>query len=50
MCDKCRELDVQIARCKRLHGQVSDKLLLDGLIDLVKTYLAEKVALHPEAA
>lgn len=47
MCDKCKELDAQIARCERLRGQVTDKLLLDGLIDLVKTYLAEKLDLHP---
>lgn len=50
MCEKCKEIDVQIARCERLYGQVTDKLLLDGLVDMLKGYAAQKAALHPVAA
>ena len=50
MCRKCKELDVQIVRCERLRDQVTDKLLLDGLIDLVKAHLADKLALHSSSA
>jgi hypothetical protein len=50
MCDKCKAIDVHIVRCSRLKGQVTDKLLVDGLVDLLKGYAAEKNALHPVAA
>lgn len=50
MCKKCKEIDVHIARCERLQGQVTDKFLIDGIVDLLKEYVAEKVALHPVAA
>jgi hypothetical protein len=49
MCEKCKAIDAQIASCKRLKGQVTDKLLVDGLATLLKDYSAEKVALHAEA-
>jgi hypothetical protein len=50
MCKKCEELDVQIARCKRLGGQVIDKQFLDAVAVLLKDYSAQKAALHSAAA
>jgi hypothetical protein len=46
MCEKCKAIDAQIATCERLKRQVTDKLLIDGLADLLKDYSAEKAALH----
>lgn len=50
MCDKCRVIDVNIARCTRLRDQVTDKFFIDGLTDLVKSYSEAKAALHPQEA
>ena len=49
MCEKCKAIDIHIARCTRLKDLVTDQLFVDGLVDLLKGYLAEKLALHPEA-
>jgi hypothetical protein len=50
MCNRCHELDVQIARYERLRSQVTDNRLIDGIVDMLKGYAAEKAALHPVAA
>ena len=47
MCEKCREIDVQIAHYESLRGQTTDKIFLAGVTEILKNYLAEKVALHP---
>jgi len=44
MCEKCKEIDVQVARCERLSGYVTDKLFVDGLAELVKGYRENRLA------
>jgi|HubBroStandDraft_6_1064221.scaffolds.fasta_scaffold2583540_1 hypothetical protein len=46
MCEKCKAIDAQIATCERLKHQVTDKLLIDGLANLLSDYSVEKAALH----
>ena len=48
MCGRCNELDEKIARYKRLAVQITDKLTLDGIEQLIKRMKAEKVDLHGE--
>lgn len=47
MCEKCKQIDVQIARCERLQSQITDKFFIDGLVGLIKGFLAEKIRPHP---
>jgi hypothetical protein len=47
MCEKCKEIDAHIARYELLRGQKTDVIFLAGLAEVLKNYLAEKVALHP---
>jgi len=49
MCEKCKVIDIHIARCTQLKDLVTDQLFVDGLVELLKGYLAEKLALHPQA-
>jgi hypothetical protein len=35
-------------RYKRVASQINDKILQDGLADLIEKMLAEKASLHPE--
>lgn len=49
MCEKCRTIDVNIARCTRLRDQLTDEFFIEGLTDLMKSYSAEKATLHPAA-
>ena len=49
MCEKCKAIDINIARCTQLKELVTEQLFVDGLVDLLKGYLAEKLALHPQA-
>ena len=49
MCNKCKQIDVQIARCERLQSQITDKFFIDGLVELVKSFVAEKTRLHRAA-
>jgi hypothetical protein len=49
MCEKCKEIDANIVRCERLKSQTTDKIFLAGVAEILKNYLAEKVALHPVA-
>ena len=48
MCEKCDELDDKIARYKRLAVQITDKLTLDGIDQLIHRLKSEKVDLHGE--
>jgi hypothetical protein len=48
MCDRCIDLDEKIERCSRLLKVMTDNLASDGLQALLKSYLAEKIGLHPE--
>jgi hypothetical protein len=45
MCEKCKDLDVHIARCERLKAEVRDEALAE-VADLLEDYRAEKAALH----
>ena len=48
-CKPCaKEIDAHIARFERLKDQTTDKIFLAGVAELLKNYLAEKVALHPK--
>ena len=48
MCDRCNELDDKIAHYERLAVDITDKLTLDGIEQLIKRLKAEKVDLHGE--
>jgi hypothetical protein len=48
MCEKCDELDDKIAHYKRLAVQITDKLTLDGIDQLINRLKSEKVDLHGE--
>jgi hypothetical protein len=47
MCEKCDELDRQIARYKALSAQMTDQLTLSGIALLIERYEAQKRELHP---
>ena len=47
MCEKCDDIDAKIVRYKRVASQINDKILQDGLADLIEKMMAEKAALHP---
>jgi hypothetical protein len=48
MCGKCDDIDAKIMRYKRVASQINDKILQDGLADLIEKMLAEKASFHPE--
>jgi hypothetical protein len=48
MCEKCDDIDAKIIRYKRLASQINDKILNDGIAQLIEKVLAEKASLHPE--
>ena len=48
MCAKCDEIDAKIIRYKRVASQINDKVLQDGLSELLDKMLVEKASLHPE--
>lgn len=48
VCEKCREIDANIARCERLKVQAFDKVFLAGLDEVLRNYRADKIALHPD--
>ena len=47
MCEKCDDIDAKIIRYKRLASQINDKILNDGIAQLIEKVLAEKASLHP---
>ena len=49
VCEKCKEIDIHIARYERLKGQTTDKIFLAGVAEMLKNCFAEKAALHPVA-
>jgi hypothetical protein len=48
MCDMCKKLDFDIARCEDLKLRIEEPLFVDGLEALVQSYREEKLALHTE--
>ncbi|WP_156179642.1 hypothetical protein [Bradyrhizobium sp. LTSPM299] len=48
MCEKCDDIDAKIIRYKRVASQINDKMLQDGLADLIEKMMAEKASFHPE--
>jgi hypothetical protein len=48
MCDKCDELDGKIEHYRMLALDISDRLTLEGITDLIKEMEAQKVQFHPE--
>ena len=48
MCEKCDDIDAKIIRYKRLASQINDKILNDGIAQLIEKVLAKKASLHPE--
>lgn len=49
MCVKCDEIDAKIIRYKRIASQMNDKLIQEGLAELLEKLRAEKALLHPAA-
>jgi hypothetical protein len=47
MCDKCQQIDVTMARYRRLAGQIGDQQTVDTAHRLLEKLEAEKRALHP---
>ena len=48
MCDKCKKLDFDIARCEDIKLRVKEPFFTDGLQALIESYREEKSALHAE--
>ena len=48
MCEKCDDIDAKIIHYKRLASQINDKILNDGIVQLIEKMLTEKASLHPE--
>ena len=48
MCEKCIELDKDIARYTELSGRTSDQLALDVIAALLGKLQSRKSKLHPE--
>jgi hypothetical protein len=46
MCDKCKKLDFQIARCEDLRLRTEEPLFVEGLEALIESYRHERSALH----
>ena len=46
MCDKCKELDFEIARCEQLKLRTKEQMFLEALEALVESYRKERLALH----
>ena len=48
MCEKCKSIDDQIGRYRRLGAQISDAQTLNGIERLIAELEDQKRALHPE--
>ena len=48
MCENCDDIDAKIIRYKRLASQINDKILIEGIAQLIEKVSAEKASLHPE--
>lgn len=46
MCDKCKKLDFEIARCEQLKLRTVEPLFVEGLEALIESYRKERQALH----
>ena len=49
MCDKCKELDFEIARCEQLKLRAKEPLFAEALEALLESYRKERLALHAGA-
>ena len=48
MCWKCEEIEKVILHYRTLSARLTDRLILEGLQQLIETLENEKKALHPE--
>lgn len=48
MCEKCKELDNQIARYSRLSASIGDVATIERFRELIAELETQKTALHPE--
>lgn len=48
MCEKCQEIDVKVARYRRLLNAITDRLAIEGLKAAIRDLESEKVVLHPK--
>ena len=48
MCEKCADIDERIAHYHRIANNITDKVTLDRILELIVTLDAEKAALHSE--
>lgn len=46
MCDKCKKLNFDIARCEQLKRRTEEPLFIEGLDALIESYRKERLALH----
>lgn len=47
MCERCQQIDVTMARYRRLASQIGDQQTVDTAHRLMEKLEAEKLALHP---
>jgi hypothetical protein len=47
MCELCHEIDIEIARYRRLANGINDRHVIERLFSLIADLAAEKSALHP---
>jgi hypothetical protein len=50
MCEKRAELDLKLAKYRRMVFSITDQLTIDRLNALISETLAEKARLHPPSA
>jgi hypothetical protein len=50
MCEKCREIDKNIERYRRMLLAIGDQLTIDRTKEMIGDLEAQKVALHPAEA
>jgi hypothetical protein len=48
MCEKCVELDRKIEHYRYMASRITDRLMLEGIKELIERMQAQKAALHPE--
>ena len=48
MCDKCREIDSEIERCREIISRVNDLDLAIEMRKLIAELIAERAERHPE--
>ena len=48
MCERCDDIDAKIMRYKRVASQINDRILSNGLAEMIEKMMAEKSTFHSE--